>query len=240
MPTAEPEKARVLLFDIESTDLEASFGHVLCFGYRYWDRPTTQVLSVRDVPRPRRSEEPDAPLMRRVHQILRDRADVIVSWYGKEFDVRFLNARMLLAGLPPLPPFGRNHVDLYFISRQNFCLHSGRLQGFAEAFGCPIDKTPVRADIWRLANRGDATALRYVVKHCRRDVDILHWAYGLLRPYVRTHPPVTPHAHACPVCGGQDWRSNGWRFRRGGRHQRLQCQACGHWVYANERGAHVY
>lgn len=210
----------------------------MCFGYRYADEDRSRVISVRDVPKPRKAEEPDAPLMRRVHKLLVE-ADALVSWYGKEFDLKFLNSRMLLAGLKPLPPFGHNHVDLYFVCQRNFKLHSGRMQAFAETFGCPVDKTPVRADIWRRANRGDPKALRYVVEHCRRDVDILHWVYQTVRPYVRLHPPVSQDGRACRVCGGTEWLSNGWRFRLGGRHRRLQCQGCGHWTYVNEKGRQV-
>jgi len=55
-----PDQARILLFDIEATDLEASFGHVLAFGYKRFGEPHAHVLSIHDFPRPKPSEEPDA------------------------------------------------------------------------------------------------------------------------------------------------------------------------------------
>lgn len=238
-PESREYRRNILLFDIESTDLNASFGHTLCFGYRFWGDPVSSVITLADVPKPRKNEEPDAPLMRRVHDLITNQADILVSWYGKEFDRKFLNTRMLMAGLKPLPPLSAEHIDLYFIAKQNFKIHSGRLQAFSETLGCPISKTPVRADVWRQAMRYDPSAMGYIAEHCRADVDILNWAYGILRPYIRRHPPMTPFQGACRVCGETSWRSNGWRFRLGRRHRRVQCQVCGSWAYLDDSGRQV-
>jgi len=204
-------------------------------GYRYNDRKRTDVPTIYDYPA-KKGEEPDAGLMRHLHDLITNKADILVSWYGKEYDRKFLNARMLMAGLAPMPPLSGEHVDLYFTYRANLKLHSGRLQGVSEALGCPISKTPVRADVWRNAQRGDRKAVRYVVDHCDRDVNILHWLYGRLRPFVRQHPPVSADPGACRVCGGVAWRSNGMRYRMGAIQRRLQCGGCGAWTYRNAKG----
>jgi len=162
---------------------------VLCFGYKLLGGKT-QVPSLADFPRPSKKEEPDARLLKFVHKVLTEDADIIVSWYGKEYDRKFLNSRMLMVGLPPLPPLNSEHVDLYFTARGNLKLHANRLQSVSEALGCPYSKTPVRADIWRMAMREDPQAMRYIIDHCKRDVDILVWCYMKLRPFVRQHPYV--------------------------------------------------
>lgn len=239
------DKARVMLFDIEATDLEASFGHTLCFGYMYLGDKHAKVISVVDY-KAKPNEEPDAALMRKVHDLITNHADIIVTYYGKEYDRKFLNTRMLMSGLPPLPPLGGEHVDLYFTARGNLKLHSNRLQAVSESLECPLSKTSVRADVWRRAQqhamalhlRGRSTdahrtALAYVVEHCKLDVEILKWCYLKLRPFVRQHPPVTAEAGDCRACGARSWRSNGFRYRAGGKHRRLQCQACGYWAYQN-------
>lgn len=235
-----PRPARILLFDIEATDLEASFGHVLCFGYKYLGDRRTRVLSLLDYPTREKNREPDARLMQRVHEVLMDHADILVSFYGKEYDRKFLNSRMLMAGLPPLPPLSSEHVDLYFTARANLKLHSGRLQAVSESLGCPLTKTPVRADIWRWAARGDKKAMRYVTHHCGLDVDILEWVYLTLRAFVRRHPPVLPDKGACRVCGQCRWESRGWRYRYGQTDRRLRCLQCGAWTYSNVRGQQVH
>ena len=220
---------RVLLFDIEATDLEASFGHVLCVGYKYLDAKRTKVVSLEDVPKPKPGEEPDAPLMREIHRVLTEEADIIVTYYGKGYDRKFLNTRMLLADLPPLPPLNSEHVDLYFTARGNLKLHSNRLQAVAETLGCPVEKTPVKAQTWRLAMRGDRKALAYVVEHCRRDVEILEWCYKKLRPFVRQHPPTGAFG-ACRVCGADRWQRRGRAISTTAvAKMRIQCQGCGAW-----------
>jgi len=223
------DPVRVMLFDIESSDLEASFGHTLCFGYKYLGDKQTRVLSLRDFPEPPKEEEPDAHLLVRVNDLLTNRADIIVTYYGKEFDRKFLNTRMLMCGLSPLPPLSHEHVDLYYTARGNLKLHSNRLQAVSESLGCPYSKTPVRADTWRRAQRGDPKSMRYVIDHCRLDVDILEWCYLKLRAFVRQHPRVGLGG-SCRACGGTAFQRRGFTITKaGGRAQRLQCQKCGMW-----------
>lgn len=227
---------KIMLFDIEASSLEASFGHTLCFGYKYLGAKRAKVLSLADFNTPGPGKEPDANLLPKVHDLLTNRADIIITYYGKEYDRKFLNTRMLMVGLAPLPPLSSEHIDLYFTARGNLKLHSNRLQAVSEALGCPMSKTPVRADTWRLAQRGDPKAMAYVVKHCRLDVDILEWCYMKLRPFVRQHPPRSADRGACRVCAGTSWENLGTRFRYGQQDRRLRCRGCGAWKYENVRG----
>lgn len=225
--------ARVMLFDIEATSLEASFGHTLCFGYKYLGASTTKVISLADFPAPKMGDEPDANLLPAVHDLLTNKADIIITYYGKEYDRKFLNTRMLMVGLTPLPPLKTEHIDLYFTAKGNLKLHSHRLQSVSEALGCPMSKTPVRADTWRRAMRGDAKAMAYVIHHCKLDVDILEWCYMKLRPFIRQHPPRNANRNTCRVCDASAWQSKGLRYRYGQIDRRLQCQQCGAWMYEN-------
>lgn len=226
-------KTKIMLFDIEATSLNASFGHVLCFGYKYLGDKRAKVLSLADFPTPAKGEEPDANLLPAIHDLLTNHADIIITYYGKEYDRKFLNTRMLMVGLPTLPPLNTEHIDLYFTARGNLKLHSNRLQSVSEALGCPKSKTPVRADTWRKAMRDDAAAMKYVIDHCRLDVDILEWCYLKLRPFIRRHPPLSADAKACRACGTTKFLSNGTRFRFGQLDRRMQCSGCGQWRFEN-------
>ena len=222
--------ARVLIWDIEATDLEASFGHCLCIGYKWLGQKKTHVMSLYDFPKVTDpAKEPDIHLMRAFHKLLVEQADVLVSFYGKEFDRKFINTRMILAGLPPLPPLSSEHVDLYYTCRGNLKMHSNRLQAVSETLGCPTSKTPVRADIWRRAQRGHTPAVKYVIDHCKRDVDILEWTYLKLRGFIRQHPRVGP-ADTCRNCGGTRFQFRGYTVNgKGEKLRRRQCQQCGRW-----------
>lgn len=228
------DDVRMVFFDIEASSLEASFGHTLCFGYKYYGDKKSKVISLSDFKNPKKNEEPDLYLIQRIHTLLTDEADVILSWYGKEYDRKFLNSRMLMVGLPPLPPLNSEHIDLYYTARGNLKLHSNRLQSVSEALGCPVSKTPVRADVWRLAQRGDAKAMKYVVDHCHRDVEILEWVYEKLKPFVRQHPWIGIKGLSCRVCGENNFQRRGFTVTTGAQpKQRLQCKGCGAWSLAN-------
>jgi len=480
---------RVLLFDIESTDLEASFGHCICIGYKYLGEPRTHVMSIYDFPEVTDpNKEPDLYLMKAFHKLITDEADIIISYYGKGFDIKFLNTRMLLAGLPPMPPFGQSHIDLYFChieehrvltrdlrwvsvgdikvgdalcgfdshkgfnderrfkttivenagrcreqvyrirlkdgpdllataehpwlaqngssahwlktketsphikwpnrhglqpgktkliqyinpwkeetsydagwlagildgegclmrhphgayrlsvaqnpgvildrlkssfvarglpfatsvnhdcrsiiikggwrntlqllgsvrpkrllekfspdhigtlrssvsgpttflveavepagikdvvtlatsthtyltegfgshntTKFNLKLHSNRLQAVSETLGCPVAKTPVSADKWRKAQRGHMPSVKYVIDHCKKDIEILEWVYLKLRGFIRQHPLIDT-LDKCKNCGGHHFQFRGYNTTsKGVKQRRRQCQGCGHW-----------
>jgi uncharacterized protein YprB with RNaseH-like and TPR domain len=223
------DPARVVLFDIESTNLKADFGYCLCFGYKELGAKRTHVLSVTDFKHHKTDPTNDAPLMRRVHDVLTNHADIIVTYYGKGFDRKFLNTRMLMAGLPPLPPLGYEHVDLYYTAKSNLALHSNRLASVAAALGCPMEKTALDGPTWTRAMAGDPRSIRYIIDHCRRDVDVLEYCYQKLRPYIRQHPHVGPRT-ACRVCGSHEAQSRGYTIVKvGGRQMRKMCKSCGAW-----------
>ena len=219
------KKAKILIFDIEATSLNASFGRLICTGYKYVGSSKVSCPTIYDFPA-EEGEPRDAGLCRHLHDLFTNRTDIIVSWYGKEYDRKFLNTRMLKAGLPPLPPLNSDHIDLYYTARGNFKFHNNRLQGVSETLRCPYSKTAVRADMWEDAIDGEEKAISYVVEHCKLDVLILGWLYGKLKPYVRQHPPVSEDREACTVCGGKMVK-NGSVLRATGRVKRQQCGGCG-------------
>ena len=222
------DRARVMFFDIESTHLKANFGYCLCFGYKYLGDKKATVLSISKYQGDGGTTD-DRVLMRKVHDLLTNHADIIVSYYGKEFDRKFLNTRMMMAGLPPLPPLSYEHVDLYYIARGNLALHSNRLASVADAVGCPFKKTELKPMSWVAAMAGDRAARAYVETHCARDVDVLEYCYKKLLPYIRTHPPVAERS-ACHQCGSFSAQLRGLTIvKSGGRQQRKQCKKCGAW-----------
>lgn len=222
------KKARIMVFDIEATSLNASFGRLICMGYKYVGSRKVLCPTIYDYPA-NEGEPRDAGLCRFLHSLITNEADIIVSWYGKEYDRKFINTRMLKAGLPPLPPLNKEHIDLFYTSRGNFKFHNNRLQGVSETLRCPYSKTPVRADMWEDAMEGNPKAVGYVVAHCKLDVKILDWLYGRFKPYVRQHPQVTEDREACDACGGK-MIMNGTRVTlKKGRTQRWSCSGCGRW-----------
>lgn len=223
-------RPRILLYDIETTDLELDFGNMVAFGYAYFGHPQVKVLSLLDFADPCAScglvdAVSDAKLVRAAWAILGG-ADMWVTWYGKQFDIKALNTRALDAKLKPLPPIP--HIDLYWTARNNLRLSSNRLANVQDFLRLPTSKTPLTKRVWRQAQAGHVPSLRYIIRHCRRDVACLGEAYSILRPWVRQHPRVGDRG-ACRVCGSPALHRHGTRVTvTQGAQIRLACQACGH------------
>lgn len=220
-----------LFLDIESTDLDLDMGNVICVGVATDDKPVEIILRGK-------KEKPwmDRNIMRQTYDRI-VACDMLVTYYGKGFDWPALQTRMLLAGLPPLPPLGGKHVDLYWMVKQNFKLHSNKLENVAIWLECPFQKTPHVGASWSRAGAGSPKDIEYIVEHCYRDIEILRWVYYKLRPYVRQHPAVSVDAMLCRSCGEAKLQKRGFVTRvNGTRGQRVQCTNCGRWDTLNDKG----
>lgn len=223
--------AKILLFDIEASSLRASFGITLAFGYKWYGDKEAKVLSISDYPRYKKDRVDDSALLKEAQKVLEE-ADMWVTWYGSQYDVPFLQTRMLYHKLGVLP--GTPHVDLLFQSRAKLKMHSNRLAAVTDFFGLH-SKTPVLGDHWIRAIAGYQDSLKYVVDHCKDDVEALEDAYTLYRPMVRTHPRIKGWL-PCRVCGSKNLQSRGAVLTTTkGMKYRFRCSDCGSWETRSEK-----
>lgn len=223
---------RILLFDIETTDLDADFGNMVAFGYRFLgDHTPPKVLSLLDFAPVctgcgRVDAVDDKALVKKAWEIL-SQADMWITWYGKQFDTRYVTTRGVDAHFKPLPPIP--HVDLYWTARFHLKLSSNRLASVQDFLRLKTKKTTLSKRMWRRAQAGHVPSIRYIVTHCRHDVACLEEAYQRLRPFVRQHPRIRGR-DGCRVCGSEKLEKRGTSVTvNRGPQIRLRCQACGHW-----------
>jgi uncharacterized protein YprB with RNaseH-like and TPR domain len=221
----------ILLFDIEATSLNADFGIMLAFGYKWLGQPRATVLSLLDYATPclcckRYKTDSDTDLVEDACRVLSD-ASMWVTWYGTGYDQKFINSRIVESGLDLLPPVP--HVDLYYVAKHKLKLSSNRLASVQDFLQLPVAKTPLTRSLWRHAEAGVGRALRYVVDHCEKDVDVLEAAYYKLRGFVRQHPRIAGYG-PCRVCGSERLQKRGIVITAlKNEKQRIQCQSCGSW-----------
>lgn len=217
---------KILLWDLETTDFSADWGHLLCAGYRWLGEKKVHVPSIMDYPKWLTHPLSDRRLCEDFREVL-VQADMWITYFGKGFDVKFIQARLLehkLAVLPNTP-----HVDMYFIAKANLALRSKRLAAVSEFLGTDDEKTPLKKKEWRKAASGDAAAIKYVIKHCSQDIKVLEQTYMRLRPLVRTHPRVAGLG-PCRVCGSGHLQRRGTTMAvTAGPKARYHCVACGSW-----------
>lgn len=227
------DTAKILIYDIEASGLEADWDTALCLGYSWYGSDKVSCISLLDTNKKcaecgRIDTLSDAALMGKMREILLQ-ADVLVSWYGREgrgFDSRFINARMLAADLPAMPLM--TQIDLHVLARDRFKFSSNRLANVQRFLKLNEVKTPLEADIWQKARVGDVKSLKYVMDHCRQDIKVLRDAYTILRPWVVNHPRILQGDRVCPVCGQSTLVIERYKVSRAmGKRVTMRCTRCG-------------
>jgi uncharacterized protein YprB with RNaseH-like and TPR domain len=164
-------------------------------------------------------------MLERVHAAI-STADALVTFNGASFDLPKLTGEFAVAGLKPVPPVA--HIDLYKTTR-NMGFTSGKLAHVAPLLGCGTKHSTNGFSLWREYMAGDEKARRKMQTYNERDVRLLGRVYKRILPFITDHAYIGERASACPACGSTKIQHRGWRRTRMYRHERLQCQACGHW-----------
>lgn len=227
----------IIIWDIETTDFNADKGQLLCVGWKKLGSPKSHCPSVLDYPNASFSKKngyDDRALLKEAYEILAN-ADMWIHHNGKGFDEKFMNARLLIHGMDPLPQTAS--VDTYHsILRNGVKLSSRRLGAAALTFKLDHEKTKLSWDRWLEARRGYIPAVREIVKYCKKDVAVTESLYERIKPLCRTHPnfSLMLDKRVCPICGKEGTlHKRGLYIRRAGKDQRYQCQSCGGWSKAS-------
>lgn len=227
---------KIIGWDIESSALVANFGTIICIGWQVFGRPTVRVPSVMDFNGFCKScnqiHDPtnDKKLLEHIYPILAG-ADAWVTWFGKGFDEKFVNTRLLYHHMHPLPHVP--HIDGWKTAKGKLKLNSNRLMTVQSFLELPDSKSALSGPHWVKAKAGDKAATRYIIHHCRQDVKVLEQAYMRLRPLIIEHPNMSisdGRPGTCTRCGSWKVQRRGYYVTRSRKYARFQCQACGGWM----------
>lgn len=225
---------RILIADIESTNLNATFGTILAIGYKWLGNPRVKVPTILDYSKNGMLD--DRGLVEHFAEVYSE-ADAAVWHYGSRFDVPMIQSKLLKYGLPPLAPVPL--IDTWRVARYTFKLHSNRLATLQEFLGCEHSKTPITFDDWLKAAHGDKKSLKYVVEHCKRDVQTLEDVYIKLRPFIKFEPGrglfTDSNPGDCISCGKHTLQRRGYAVTKSSRYPRYQCTNCGKWSRGTRR-----
>ena len=228
---------RIILWDLETTNLNADFGYIICGAYKVLGEKPVTLISIRN--NHSNGVTNDKKVVEKLKKDLSS-ADMWVTWFGTYFDIPFLQSRLLYHGLSPMPPVP--HVDGWYIAKKKLHIHSNRLASVSSFLGIE-EKTKLDGPLWIAASAGDAKAQRYVEEHCVQDVKVLEQAYNRLKALTTTHPNVNLMLNMsglrCPVCSSTDLKKGGFRHMRTGRVQRYQCGKCHAWSQGKPMSANV-
>jgi len=169
----------ITTMDLETSNLKANFGVVLCGVYKPMGGKH-QVLRLDDFT-DKWSEDRDlvAALIAELSTPL-----ILVAHNGVRFDRPFLNARAARWGLAPLNPRGRI-IDPVVVARRHFAMSWNGLESLSVFLQTKHRKHPVDGGLWlRAILDHDKSAMDEIVEHCVNDVLVLEEVVEQLQPYI--------------------------------------------------------
>ena len=172
---------RVAFLDIETSNLKANFGIVLCWCILADDSTLYQDwLTRKDV----LSGDEDKRVVSTCIDTMRT-FDRVVGHYSTYFDIPFLRTRAIIHRLD-FPKHGElYHTDAWRMAKKSLCLHSNRQAVVAESLQGKTIKTRISHPAWRQAMMGNEAAAMEVLEHCNCDVQDLKKNYNSLLPYCK-------------------------------------------------------
>lgn len=184
---------------------------------------------ITDYPEFKKDPTNDKKLVRDIRDHLID-SDALIHHNGDNFDLPYLNGRLLYWGYKPLPSMIQ--IDTKKIAKNKFRFNSNRLDYLAQ-FLKVGKKNKVEQEDWLGALRGDRASVEKLAAYNVVDVEVLEKVYVKLAPFAESklnqavfndgEKPV------CPLCGSEHLHRRGSRYTRTGEYERYECQACGHW-----------
>ena len=156
---------RTVCWDIEAGGLKANVDQVYCAGFKPYGEDAYVIARHED-------DTSDEWLCKKIAKEL-DKYDIIVTYYGLDFDKPFMNSRLLKHGLPILPR--QLHLDCYRLAKKIFkrTLVSKRLISVCELLSIS-GKGRVEFDKWEVFKYGTSRqkkkSLDEIAEHCLWDV----------------------------------------------------------------------
>ena len=188
---------RIVAYDLETSDLKALMGRVLCASFQpIVDRDFLSTVPKRYHPKPYtfrgdadEYRDDDVANDHKLVVAIRDelmKYNTIVTWNGKLFDNRFINAKLCEYGEAPLAT--QFHYDPMWTVRNGLRVGSSKLNNVQKYLGLPDEKTEITWKDWQRAQSFDKDAMDTVVHHCELDVIVLMEAYWRLLKHAKTWP----------------------------------------------------
>ena len=165
---------------------------------------------------------------------LLDEYDFLIAQNGKRFDLKKINARLIMHGFKPPSPI--RVIDTLLMARQVAAFTSNKLEWLSSN----LTDTPKSHHnkfpgwmLWKECLDGNPKAWAEMRKYNIRDIDATEKVYLKLRPWVKDHPNVNVYEDTetinCRACGSDNQVKKGFSYTNIGKYQRYHCGDCGSW-----------
>ena len=158
------EAGTVLFLDLETQGLNADYGRILVYSRKFNNGELRTTFGERKILRAMRADF--------------EKADMLVGYNSRLFDVPYANTRLLELGEPPLPK--KHHLDMYFALKAKLRTTSKAMGAIGTLLNLAEDKMKVAPKEWRNAN------LPVLANRCESDVRLLQQVYNKTKHLVAT------------------------------------------------------
>jgi hypothetical protein len=165
---------KLVCFDIESSGLKGDYNSAICVSLKpYGKEPYTLAIK-----QPGNDQKVVNDAKRELEKYM-----VWVTYYGKGFDVKFLNTRLLKWGSKPIEK--RLHLDLFFLNKANLLTGHYSQAHLLGWLGTPEQKMSVSASTWSEMPFKMHEHLPTMIERCESDVRGLECMYDRVKHIVR-------------------------------------------------------
>ena len=145
-------------WDIESTGLRGDYNSIICLSVKPYNlKPTTFTI---------KQPGNDQKVVRDAKECL-ESFDCWATYYGKGFDIKMLNTRLLKWGYPPVEK--RPHIDMYYSLKSHLLTARKSQSHLLNWLETPEQKMSVGADMWNEIIRNPVSAMKTMVERCESD-----------------------------------------------------------------------
>lgn len=181
----------------------------------------------------RSDPEDDSALLEALWTVL-DEADIIIGQNLKKFDMRKINARLIMEGY--LPPSPYKLIDVMLEARSVAAFTSNRLE-WLSAYLADVPKDKHKEfpgfELWSECLKGNRKAWNAMKQYNPIDVIATEEVYMALRPWMKNHPNIAVYSESedvvCPKCNSTHVRKRGTQTTNTCVYVRYHCQDCGSW-----------
>lgn len=162
---------------------------------------------------------------------LLDKADAVVHYNGKKFDIPVINREFLLEKM--LPPSPSHQIDLLEVVKKRFRFVSNKLDHVAKELGIGGKVKHTGHQLWLDCMSNKESAWKLMEKYNKQDVKLLVKLYTYLLPWIKNHPNLALYTDVnspvCTNCGSNYLIKRGMQHTRTQSYQRYLCKKCGTW-----------
>jgi hypothetical protein len=215
--------------------MSGNLSYITSFGYKWLGEDKAHCLSIHDFKGFKKNVNDDRELCLAAREIMME-AGHLVAHYGDKFDRKFIETRLLLNGIHPIPEKKLLHQsDTCAIAKNRLKFDSNKLDVLAKALGLETKMKKEWPHWWIRAMKGDKEALSLMAAYCKQDIVVLEQVYNRLSP-LDTGPVNRALSAAndevkddlvCINCLSEDIKCNGHRYNITSIYQRYSCNSCG-------------